>query len=89
MRRNRRIKADIIGPNAQSGRFPAMSAMAHAPSPVEGGRSPGGGYRNRILYLLDFGNPNDIANACIYLLRDASRWVTGGNLVVDGGYTTR
>ena len=55
MRRNRRIKADIIGPNAQSGRFPAMSAVAHAPSPVEDGRSPGGGYRNRILYLLDFG----------------------------------
>ena len=26
MRSNRRIKADIIGPNAQSGRFPAMSA---------------------------------------------------------------
>lgn len=41
MRRNRRIKADIIGPFAQSGRFPAMSAMARAPSPVEGGRSPG------------------------------------------------
>ena len=36
MRRNRRIKADIIGPIAQSGRFPAMSAMARAPSPVEG-----------------------------------------------------
>ena len=33
---NRRIKADIIGPIAQSGRFPAMSAVAHAPSPVEG-----------------------------------------------------
>ena len=40
MRRNRRIKADIIGPIAQSGRFPAMSAVARAPSPVEGGRSP-------------------------------------------------
>ena len=89
MRRNRRIKADIIGPNAQSGRFPAMSAMANAPSPVEGGRSPVGGYRNHILYLLDFGTPNDITNACIYFLSDASRGVTGSNLVVDGGYTTR
>lgn len=41
------------------------------------------------LHLLGLGNPDDIANACIYLLSDASRWVTGSNLVVDGGYTTR
>ena len=41
------------------------------------------------LHLLGLGDPNDIANACIYLLSDASRWVTGSNLVVDGGYTTR
>lgn len=41
------------------------------------------------LHLLGLGNPNDIANACIYLLSDASRWVTGSNMVVDGGYTTR
>lgn len=41
------------------------------------------------LHLLGLGNPNDIANACIYLLSDASRWVTGSNLVVDGGFTTR
>ena len=41
------------------------------------------------LHLLGLGDPEDIANACIYLLSDASRWVTGSNLVVDGGYTTR
>lgn len=41
------------------------------------------------LHLLGLGNPEDIANACVYLLSDASRWVTGSNLVVDGGYTTR
>ena len=35
MRKGQRIKADIIGPNAQSGRFPAMSAVAHAPNPVK------------------------------------------------------
>ena len=37
------------------------------------------------LHLLGLGNPEDIANACIYLLSDASRWVTGSNLVVNGG----
>jgi NAD(P)-dependent dehydrogenase (short-subunit alcohol dehydrogenase family) len=36
------------------------------------------------LHLLGLGKPEDIANACIYLLSDASRWVTGSNLVVDG-----
>lgn len=36
---------------------------------------------------LGLGNPEDIANGCIYLLSDASRWVTGTNLVIDGGYT--
>ena len=41
--KDQKFKADIIGPLAQSGRFPAMSAEARAPSPVEVGRSPGGG----------------------------------------------
>lgn len=40
-------------------------------------------------HLLGLGLPEDVANACIYLLSDASRWVTGTNLVVDGGYTAR
>lgn len=38
---------------------------------------------------LGLGNADDIANACVYLLSDASRWVTGINLVVDGGYLAR
>lgn len=40
-------------------------------------------------HLLGLGKTTDISNACIYLLSDASRWVTGQNLVVDGGYTAR
>lgn len=32
-----------------------------------------------------FGKPEDIAYAIIYLLSDASSWVTGHTLVVDGG----
>ena len=38
-------------------------------------------------HLLGFGETTDIANACIYLLSDASRWMTGHNLVLDGGYS--
>lgn len=40
-------------------------------------------------HLLGLGQCSDISNACIYLLSDASRWVTGQNLIVDGGFTVR
>jgi NAD(P)-dependent dehydrogenase (short-subunit alcohol dehydrogenase family) len=43
----------------------------------------------RGLHPLGLGQPEDVAWACIYLLSDASRWVTGTNLIVDGGYTAR
>jgi len=33
------------------------------------------------------GTPVDIANSVIFLLSDASSWITGINLVIDGGYT--
>ena len=40
-------------------------------------------------HLLGLGETEDVANACIYLLSDASKWVTGIDLCVDGGYTAR
>lgn len=36
--------------------------------------------------LKRFGTPEDIAHGAIYLLSDASSWVTGINLLIDGGY---
>ena len=33
------------------------------------------------------GTPQDIAGAVLYLVSEAGSWVTGQNLVVDGGYT--
>ncbi len=41
--------------------------------------------RNR--HPLGLGAPEDVANAAIYLLSDASRWVTGTTLIMDGGVT--
>ncbi len=40
-------------------------------------------------HLLGLGETVDVANACVYLLSNASRWVTGINLFVDGGYTAK
>lgn len=34
-----------------------------------------------------FAEPNEIAYGVIYLLSDASRWVTGSSLTIDGGTT--
>jgi NAD(P)-dependent dehydrogenase (short-subunit alcohol dehydrogenase family) len=50
-----------------------------------------GEMKERIIKLhpLGLGKPEDVANACIFLLSDASRWITGTQLIVDGGYTAR
>jgi NAD(P)-dependent dehydrogenase (short-subunit alcohol dehydrogenase family) len=37
--------------------------------------------------LKRYGKPEDVAYATIYLLSDAAGWVTGSNLLIDGGYT--
>lgn len=37
--------------------------------------------------LKRYGKPEEVAWAAIYLLSDASKWVTGTNLLIDGGYT--
>jgi NAD(P)-dependent dehydrogenase (short-subunit alcohol dehydrogenase family) len=41
------------------------------------------------LHPLGLGSAKDIANACIFLLSDAARWITGTNLIVDGGYLAK
>ena len=37
--------------------------------------------------LKRYGQPNEIAYGAIYLLSDAAAWITGQNLVIDGGLT--
>lgn len=45
---------------------------------------------NLALYPLGrFGNPSDVAFGCIYLLSDASSWITGTTIRIDGGLTLK
>jgi NAD(P)-dependent dehydrogenase (short-subunit alcohol dehydrogenase family) len=37
--------------------------------------------------LKRYGKPEEVAYAVIYLLSDAAKWITGTNLLIDGGYT--
>jgi len=65
----------------------AVETEMHHRITQAGGSEAEESYRDA--HLLGFGSPQDIADAAIFLLSDASRWITGTTLVVDGGYVTR
>ncbi len=46
------------------------------------------GITNHQRYPLGVGSPNDAANAVAFLLMKEADWITGTQLVVDGGYTS-
>ena len=39
--------------------------------------------------LTGIGTPNDVADAVLFLLSPAARWISGANLVVDGGMSAQ
>ncbi|MCE5345937.1 MAG: SDR family oxidoreductase [Bacteroidales bacterium] len=41
------------------------------------------------MYPLGYGTPEDVANAVVFFLSDASKWITGSNLIIDGGFSLR
>ena len=44
--------------------------------------------KDKLKYPLKrYGKPEEVAFAAIYLLSDATRWMTGSSLLIDGGYT--
>lgn len=44
--------------------------------------------KDRLKYPLKrYGKPEEVAYATVYLLSDATQWITGTSLLIDGGYT--
>ncbi|MDD2229563.1 MAG: SDR family NAD(P)-dependent oxidoreductase [Candidatus Cloacimonetes bacterium] len=40
-------------------------------------------------FPLGFGNPDDVANLVAFLFSHRSKWITGTNIIIDGGYTAK
>lgn len=38
---------------------------------------------------LGLGDPIDVASLVVFLLSDSARWITGSNMVIDGGYSAQ
>ena len=43
----------------------------------------------KFIPLQRVGKPEDISNACMYLLSDQARYITGIEMIVDGGITSK
>lgn len=81
--------ADALGPDVRVNAIhPGVveSEMSRSDSKVVG-TARGDDFRDRIP-LGRFGQPEDVAEAAVYLASDRSEYVTGHSLVVDGGIHT-
>lgn len=71
-----------------------IRANAICPGPIQTSISPHAGdplddYQSKMTVLGRRGKPWDVAYAALFLACDESSFVTGANLVVDGGWTVR
>jgi NAD(P)-dependent dehydrogenase (short-subunit alcohol dehydrogenase family) len=74
----RKIRVNCLSPSlVETPLFAAMELQSGSVS-MEQKRSD---------HPLGFGWPEDVANASIFFLSEASRWITGTTLVMDGGLT--
>ena len=73
---DKRIRVNSVCPGMVDTEFIRNSAFSEEQLKTEVEKYP----------LKRFGNPLDIANGIIYLLSNASSWVTGISLTIDGGY---
>ena len=76
----RKIRVNSISPGLVD---TAMSEQMHESLPADAWQS--------ILkaHPLGIGKPSDVASLCLFLLSDASSWITGANINIDGGYSSQ
>ena len=76
----RRIRVNCIRAGAFASPMHARICQRSTPEAIDE-------YARR--HLFGFGKAEDIAHAVIYLLSDASRWVTGTSMTIDGGLSAK
>lgn len=78
---NRKIRVNAISPGQVNDTEMTKAMIEQLPdSSIE---------KNKSEHLLGWINKEDVANACIFLLSDASQKITGDNLIIDGGYSAK
>ncbi len=82
-RLNPQVRCNSVHPAFLEG--PMVDAILQQTEFPDGARSR----LTRDIPLGRFGRPEEVADMCVYLLSDESRFVTGAEFVIDGGLTAR
>ena len=76
----RRIRVNCISPGLVLTRMTEQALSVLSAEHVE---------QMKTSYPLGLGQPEDVARAAVFLLAPATRWITGADLAVDGGFTAQ
>jgi NAD(P)-dependent dehydrogenase (short-subunit alcohol dehydrogenase family) len=79
--KGRRIRVNSLSPGATD--TPIIEGQFQTRDEAEGARK----YFSEIITLGRMGRPDELASAAFFLASDESSYVTGADLVVDGGWT--
>jgi NAD(P)-dependent dehydrogenase (short-subunit alcohol dehydrogenase family) len=77
----RKIRVNSISPGMVEDTEMTRDILAQLP--------PQWSKESQLEYPLGWVTTNDIANACIFLLSDESKRITGTNIIVDGGFSAK
>lgn len=72
----KKIRANIVSPALVKTNLLEEAAKSYLPEELENVKQK---------YPLGLGEPDDVANAIVFFLSPACKWVTGSNLLMDGG----